>query len=52
MQAEWVTDIEFQEGGSDMAVVEAPLQTPGTAADIGQGQPDPRALAVAQETQS
>ena len=35
-----------------MAVVEAPLQTPDTAADIGQGQPDPRALAVAQEIQS
>ena len=35
-----------------MAVVEVPLQTPDTAADIGQGQPDPRALAVAQEIQS
>ena len=35
-----------------MAVVEVPLQTPGTAVDIGQGHPDPRALAVAQEIQS
>ena len=35
-----------------MAAVEAPPQTPDTAADIGQGQPDPRALAVAQEIQS
>ncbi|MCY4520395.1 MAG: HEPN domain-containing protein [Caldilineaceae bacterium] len=35
-----------------MAVVEVPLQTPNTTADIGQGQPDPQALAVAQEIQS
>lgn len=35
-----------------MAVVETPLQTPGTVADIGQGQPGPRDLAVAQEIQS
>ena len=35
-----------------MAVVEVPLQTPNTTADIGQGQPDPQALTVAQEIQS
>lgn len=35
-----------------MAVVAVPLQTPITAVDIEQGQPDPRALAVAQEIQS
>ena len=35
-----------------MAAVEAPPQTPGATADTGQGQPDPRALAVAQEIQN